>query len=263
MRVWNFRGHYKPGRRCILKRIIAVATAMLCFLLAVVLCFFVVGHSFIGLFFAGVGCLLLAFTGLGVMKNKRTAVILRRLLLGLLVTGVILFTALEIPVLINAKSDADVEASYLIVLGAGVNGTTPSLILQDRLREALAYLEQYPDAIAVVSGGQGPGEDITEAEAMQTWLLEHGIPQARIIKEDAATSTEENIVFSMKKIRENGGEGSKIAIVTNEWHVYRAKYIAKSLGCEAVCVAAETSWLSLAVNYSIREAFATLKMYLF
>lgn len=241
----------------------AVAAAVMCFVLAIILCFFVVGHSFIGLFFAGVGCLILAYTGLGAMKNKRIAAILRRILLGLLTAGMILFIALEIPVLTNAKSDADVEAPYLIVLGAGVNGTTPSLILQDRLVAALAYMEQYPDAIAVVSGGQGPGEDITEAEAMESWLLERGVPQARIIKEDAATRTEENIIFSMEKIREDGGEDVKIAIVTNEWHIYRAKYISKSLDLEAACVAAKTSWLSLAINYTIREAFATLKMYLF
>ena len=127
----------------------------------------------------------------------------------------------------------------------------------DRLEGALAWLEAHPDCVAVVSGGQGPGETMTEGEAMSVWLEAKGIDPSRIIVEDKATSTMENLEYSFELIRAAGGEpDGNVAIVTSEYHLCRAKLMAADLGVEAWGVAGHTSWPTLMLNYFIREAFA-------
>ena len=70
---------------------------------------------------------------------------------------------------------------YIIVLGAHVQGTRLTLALLERTRRALQYLEENPETKAVLSGGQGEGEDISEAQAMCNYLVEHGIDRERQI----------------------------------------------------------------------------------
>lgn len=197
------------------------------------------------------------------VKNPKSAKKLKPALTVLLLAGFALFCAAEIPVISSAHTDKDPEADYLIVLGAGVNGTVPSLTLANRLAAAKDYLDQYPEAKVVVSGGQGPGEDITEAECMRSWLEARGIAPERIIMEDKSTSTYENLVYSFSRIRDDGGtpEG-KIAIASNDYHLYRAKYMARELGAEPVGIAARTPYPVLSANYFIREAAAVLLMWI-
>ena len=120
-------------------------------------------------------------------------------------------------------------------------------------------LEAHRTASAVVSGGQGPGETMTEGEAMSVWLEAKGIDPSRIIVEDKATSTNRgrNLEFSFELIRAAGGEpDGNCAIVTSEYHLCRAKMMAADLGVEAWGVAGHTTWPTLMLNYFIREAFA-------
>lgn len=181
---------------------------------------------------------------------------LRILLIVLLCLSFAAITALEIPILRNAHTDAG-EADYLIVLGAGVNGTVPSLSLTDRLQAARDYLQAHPAAVAIVSGGQGDGERITEAEAMRRWLESAGVEPQRILMEPQATTTEENIAFSLDILRQRGAENASVAIVSSEYHLYRAKCIARAQGVEnPLGVAGKTSYPVLRFNYFLREAFA-------
>ena len=145
----------------------------------------------------------------------------------------------------------------VIVLGAAVYGETPCLMLTQRLDAAARYLDANPDAACILSGGQGPGETMTEGEAMSVWLEAKGIDPSRIIVEDKATSTMENLEFSFELIRAAGGEpDGNCAIVTSEYHLCRAKLMAADLGVRAWGVAGHTSWPTLMLNYFIREAFA-------
>jgi uncharacterized SAM-binding protein YcdF (DUF218 family) len=231
-----------------------------CFLLAAILRFALVGYSFTAYILVGVGILILIFHLLRRFGLART----RHVLSVLVVIGCICFAALELIVIGSARTDKDPEAPYLIVLGAGLNGTAPSLSLTDRLVAAREYLEQYPDAVAVVTGGQGPGELITEAEAMETWLLAQGIAPERILREERATDTAENITFSLELIAQQGGDpAGRVAICTSEYHLYRAKYIAEHLGAAPLGVAGETSLPVLKANYFIREAFGVLHLWVF
>ena len=180
------------------------------------------------------------------------------LLLGIIIAGV-----LEIPIVRNAKTDPG-TADYLIVLGAGVNGNVPSLSLSDRLNAAWRYLQENPNTVAIVSGGQGEGENITEAEAMRRWLENAGLPPERIILEPRATTTEENIAYSLEILRQRGEEDSRIAIASSEYHLFRAKCIARAQGiAEPLGVAGKTSYPVLRLNYFLREAAAVAYMRLF
>lgn len=174
-----------------------------------------------------------------------------------LAAGIAVFGVIEAPIVAGARTDAPDDVEYLVVLGAGLHGDVPSLSLTDRLEGALAWLEAHPDCVAVVSGGQGPGETMTEGEAMGIWLEARGIDPSRIIVEDRATSTQENLEYSFALIRGRGGEpDGNCAIVTSEYHLYRAKALAARQGDECFGVAARTSWPTLMLNYFIREGFA-------
>ena len=222
--------------------------------------FALIGYVTIALCLFAAAALVLLFGWLKKKQAKR----LRAVLLVLVCLGLALLIAVEIPIIKNARTDAEPRADYLIVLGAGVNGHVPSLSLHNRLTAAQDYLESYPDAVAIVTGGQGPGEDSTEAEVMTAWLISRGIAPERVVQEPLATSTEENLRYSMEIIRGRGEEDPRIAIVSSEYHLYRAKCMAQNLGvADPVGVAGRTTYPVLKINYFLREAFAVLYMWVF
>jgi len=143
------------------------------------------------------------------------------------------------------------------VLGAGINGSTPSLSLRNRLDAAYEYLTAHPETICIVSGGQGPGEDLSEALCMYKDLTAKGIAPERIWMEDKSTSTRENIAFSLALIEEKAGQcPTKAGILSSEYHLYRAGLVAKSQGLEMIGIPARTSWAALRINYFLREIVA-------
>ena len=149
---------------------------------------------------------------------------------------------------------------YVIVLGAGVNGTVPSLTLQERINAAYHYLTANPEAVAILSGGQGPNEDITEAACMYRELTKLGISAERLIVEDAATSTMENLRFSLDAVEEaTGFRPYKVGIISSEYHLFRACRFAQTLDLEAIGIPAKTTWLPLRLNYYLREIAAVWK----
>lgn len=149
---------------------------------------------------------------------------------------------------------------YVVVLGAGVNGTEPSLTLLERINAAYNYLSKNPEAIAILSGGQGEHEDITEAACMHRELTGMGIRPDQLIIEDQATSTIENLRFSLDAAEsETGFRPNRIGIISSEYHLFRATRFAKDLGVEAVGIPAKTTWLPLRINYYLREIVAVWK----
>lgn len=242
-----------------------IISAAIMILLGFVLTLFVVGHSYLGSAFIFFGSVILIYTWFhfAADKHPRLIRILKRILSVILIVGTLYFAFLEVLIIGDAKTETDTEADYIIVLGAGVNGTVPSLSLSNRLYAALDYLETHPHTVAVVSGGQGPGEDITEAQCMYDWLVDRGIDADRVIMEPQATSTEENLKFSKEIIDERTGSEVTIGIVSSEYHLYRAKLMAEKIGIDAIGIAGRTSYPSLAINYFIREAFGVTHFYVF
>jgi uncharacterized SAM-binding protein YcdF (DUF218 family) len=150
------------------------------------------------------------------------------------------------------------RVDYLIVLGARVKGTTPSLSLQYRIDAAAKYLKDNQTTIAIASGGKGDGEDISEAEAIKNGLIVQGIEEERIILEDKSTDTVENISFSMKLIPNHLKTG---LVVSNDFHIYRAKLIAKDLGLQLAGLPADTPKIAIPKSYS-REYLAITKYFI-
>jgi len=154
---------------------------------------------------------------------------------------------------------ANGTATYMIVLGAKVKtGGIPSLSLKNRLEEAVEYLNKYPHVKVIVSGGQGADEDRTEASVMLKYLQDKGIETNRILIEDQSTSSYENLLFS-KELLPKGTKN--ITILSNDFHLQRAKYLAESLGFEVDVVAAKTP-KSVEIKLNLRERAALLKTYI-
>ena len=170
------------------------------------------------------------------------------------------FLVVEILLLSGARSDPEQPLSHIIVLGAGLNGETPSLALQSRLQAAISYLESYPDAHVIVSGGQGEGETIPEAEAMRRYLMRGGIAESRILVEDQSASTADNIRFSRPLIPEGV---TKVGVVSNEFHLCRARVICRDNGLDPVAIAAPTPYWYLKILYYIREYFTMVYYWVF
>ena len=219
-------------------------------LAAIVFAVAMTGHTFVAALCAFIALVIVYFRFVRRRGWRIAAVIV-------LVAGALAFGVIEAPIVADARTDAPDDVEYLVVLGAGLHGDVPSLSLTDRLEGALSWLEAHPGCVAVVSGGQGPGETMTEGEAMGVWLEARGVSPERIIVEDRATRTLENLEYSFELIRERGGEpDGNCAIVTSEYHLYRAKALAERVGVECYGVAAHTSWPTLMLNYFIREGFA-------
>ena len=159
---------------------------------------------------------------------------------------------------------AEDEPAAVIVLGAGVNGTEPSLSLRTRLDTALDYLEAHPDVPAVLTGGTGYGEDISEAQCMYDYLTERGVEPDRLLLEDQAANTAENFARSKPLLYEAGVDVARdtVAVVTNDFHIARSELIAAREGYgDTAGIPAPLPWPHLTVNYYLREAFAMVKTF--
>lgn len=170
-----------------------------------------------------------------------------------------IFVVVEIFICSAMFQVADENLKYIIILGAQVRGTKITNSLEHRLAKSYDYLIRNPNTIAIVSGGQGNGESVTEASAMAGYLTEHGIGSDRIIQENTSTTTRENLVHSSRYIQDIA---EPVGIVTNNFHIYRAMKIAKTLGYRKVQGIVATSNPVLFLNYMVREFFACV-YYLF
>ena len=167
-------------------------------------------------------------------------------------------------VLSGSRGAGDPACGDVLVLGAGVNGTEPSLALTQRLEAALAYLQAHPQAQCIVSGGMGQGEQITEARCMFNWLTRRGIDPARIWLEERATSTWENLAFTLDLIQENTGRRPEtLAVVSSEYHLYRAGLMARQMGVQALGVPANTYPVIDRIYYTYREILALWGYWIF
>ncbi|MEH7505108.1 YdcF family protein [Neobacillus drentensis] len=189
------------------------------------------------------------------MKNRKRVFLLVGVFaaLGLIYIGILQFKISQ-----YSHKEVPKNADYLIVLGARVKGTVPSLAFASRINAAAEYLKKNKDTLVIASGGKGPGEDISEAESIRRELVNQGINETRIILEDQSTDTYENINFSKKLIP----QGAKLGlVVTNNFHLYRAVSIARDYGLEVEGLPAETPWIAVVKSYS-REYLAITKFYL-
>ena len=172
----------------------------------------------------------------------------------ILCIGLTIFALTEAVIIHASFGSQDTDFDYLLVLGAKVRETGPSLSLTNRIDKAYEYLKAYPDTVAILSGGQGPDEPVTEAACMYDRLVTKGIDPDRLWKEDKATSTWENLKFALDLVEQRTGKRpTKLGVVSSEYHLFRASLFAGEHGVEFVGVPAETTKISLKVNYFLRE----------
>ena len=189
------------------------------------------------------------------------------ILIAVILTGAAVFCVAESLVIRASKGQDCEDADYIIVLGAKVDPWGPSRALDDRLRAAYGYLQAYPDCKAVVTGGQGPDEPMSEGDCMAQWLQDKGVDPSRILVEDTATDTRENLRFSCALIEADCGQDwrtQKLVIVSSEYHLCRARYVGRHLlDYEFGTYPAPTSLAAYKVRYFIREALGMVYTTLF
>ena len=174
---------------------------------------------------------------------------LLRALRMLLCAALIFFLAVEGVILCGGMMEAEQGLNYIVVLGARVNGTVPSGSLRNRIRVGAEYLRDNPQTIAVLSGGQGSDEEISEAQCMYENMVAAGVDPARLILEEESTDTAENLRNSRSLIP----EGASVGLVTNNFHIFRTLALARNQGWTDVCgVPVATTMLSLP-HYLMRE----------
>jgi uncharacterized SAM-binding protein YcdF (DUF218 family) len=189
------------------------------------------------------------------MKNKKRML---SYLTILVVVGLIYVGVLQFKISQHIHTEVPKHADYIIVLGARVKGTVPSLAFASRINAAASYLKENENTIAIASGGKGPGEDISEAECIKRELIKLGISESRILLENRSTDTYENINYSRKLIPKNAQSG---LVVTNTFHIYRAVSIARDQGLEVEGLPAKTPVQAVVKSYT-REYLAITKYYL-
>lgn len=173
--------------------------------------------------------------------------------------GFLLFATVEGMVLSRFNAAAAPGADYCIILGAQWKSTGPSEVLRRRLDRAVEYLRESPDTKVIVSGGQGGNEPISEAAGMKEYLIRSGIEENRILTEAASGNTYENLRFS-GQLMDIGT--SRVVIVTNNFHVFRAVKIAEKQGYRNVDGLAASAVTGLLPNNLLREFFGVVKDFL-
>ena len=218
--------------------------------------FLIAGYSFTALVCMCLMGLLLFYNICYMTRNKfpKTTRVVKRVFTFLLCIGILVVGVTECLIIHASFGDQDETCEYMLVLGAKVRYDGPSVSLMDRIKATAAYMDAYPDVIAIVSGGQGPDEPMTEAKCMFEELVKLGVPPERIWLEEKATSTWENLHFALDLIEEKTGQRpEKIGLLSSEYHLFRAKMFARACGVEAVGIPAHTSRLSQMVNHFMRE----------
>lgn len=190
-------------------------------------------------------------------KKFRVITIICTSLLGV---GLIIASSM-ICVMLSYARNTEQKGNTVIILGCQVTGKTPSLMLYDRMTAALKYINDNPESSVIASGGKGPGEQVSEAEAIKTFLVNKGVDENRIILEDKSKNTDENIAFSAKLIKEKG-LNKNVTIVTDGFHQFRAAQFSKRNELKSYALSAKTRWYFTASYYS-RELLAVVKMLAF
>ncbi len=188
-----------------------------------------------------------------------------KVLLALIGAGILAFALLLGTVLWGAYDHISGDPQVMIILGCQVRQDGPSVLLKDRLDEALTYLEDHPDMTVVVSGGQGPDEPTTEAQAMAEYLIANGVEEENIIQENFSHNTAQNFQFTMEHLQDQDIDYSDgVLVVSNGFHLTRARMLAQRAGFENIStLAAPASHLPSRLYMYVREPLALVKSFVF
>lgn len=157
----------------------------------------------------------------------------------------------------NKEINIDKKYDCILVLGAGVRPDgTPSHMLEDRLRGAVALYEAGVSDVLLLSGDNS-GEDYDEVSAMVKYCLEHGVPENAIVRDDIGFSTSESVYNTVRTLGYRD-----ILVVTQKYHLYRAMYMIKRMGADADGFATDYRAYSMQIKRDVREYVARCKDFL-
>ena len=190
-----------------------------------------------------------------------------KVLLALVLAGMVSFSALLGAVLYGSYDHIEGEPATMLILGCQVKPWGPSILLQDRLDEALGYLADHPDMTVVVSGGQGPDEHVSEAVCMRDYLVNAGVDAERILVEDQSHNTIQNLTYSVQLMQEHGIDMQQgVLMVSNGFHLTRGRMLWDRVtgeGEHLSTLAAPSSHAPSRLWMYIREPLALVKSYFF
>lgn len=189
----------------------------------------------------------------------------KRILLTLMLLGALCFGGLFAAVMHGSFDHIRQQPDVMVILGCQVKPWGPSVLLQDRLEEGLAYWQEHPEMTIVVTGGQGSDEHVTEARAMADYLMERGVPREQILLEEDSHNTFENFRFTYQLLVQQGYdmEQTQVVVVSNGFHLTRARMLAQRTGFEEVStLAAPSSHAPSRLKMYIREPLALVKSFL-
>lgn len=177
------------------------------------------------------------------------------------------FLALVIYIFSARGLQADVEDlpddTAFVVFGSKINGESPSSVLKKRLDKTIEYMDELPDSVCVVSGGQGSDEVCPEAEVMKNYLVENGISEDRILVEDKSRNSIQNVKLSDELLKSAGWSERHRVSVSNAFHIPRIKLICARLGVESDFVLArDPNWYTIYPTF-VREYMSYAKLLLF
>ena len=196
-------------------------------------------------------------------KGRRRPLWLQ-VLLGLILAGVLAFAVLLGVVLSGAHSSVSGDPQVMIVLGCQVKPWGPSVLLQDRLDTALAYLQDHPDMTVVACGGQGADEPESEAQAIADYLTENGVSKRNILLDEDSHNTHQNLENAAKLLSEENVDPAQtqVVVVSNGFHLTRARMLAQRCGFDEVStLAAPESHLPSRLKMYLREPLALVKSF--
>ena len=155
---------------------------------------------------------------------------------------------------------------YIIVLGCWIKNGKVTPILARRLDKAIEFYKKQAEAgkppKLLLSGGKGPDEFCSEAEAMKSYVLEKGIPEEDLLLESKSVSTFENMKFSKEILdRESGGRPYRCIYATNNYHLLRAGIFARKVGLNINGIGAKTALYYLP-NAILREYIAYIYIHI-
>ena len=202
-----------------------------------------------------------------VYRGKRRLPAWAKALLALILAGAVAFSALLGAVLWGSYDHLRGDPRIMVILGCQVKPWGPSILLQDRLDEALDYLEEHPDMTIVVSGGQGPDEPSTEARAMYDYLVANGVDGEKILLEDQSHNTVQNLRYTAQLLAEEGYDTTEdIVVVSNGFHLTRVRMLWDRVwggDYNLSTLAAPSSHLPSRLKMYIREPLALVKSFVF
>lgn len=169
---------------------------------------------------------------------------LRSVLIGVLTYIAFLFVCFLVYAFVYSRVRSSRKVDFVIVLGSGLRGTRVPPLLASRLDRGKQVYERAVrkgrSPMLITSGGQGRDEVIPESHAMATYLIEHGVPEDRILREDRSTNTLENLTFS-RELMVARRPKYRCLIVTNNFHAFRAALTARKAKVNGQVVGSPTA----------------------